>query len=158
LTAPLRAVVGLGANLGDRLATLRSAVHELSQVARVEKTSRVYSTMPVGPPQPDYLNAAVLIAWDASPLGLLETLLAIEQRHGRVRAERWGARTLDLDILWIDGVTVDDARLRVPHPHLTERAFAVVPLLDVVPNARDPQTGAPYVAPAGAIVETGLAL
>jgi 2-amino-4-hydroxy-6-hydroxymethyldihydropteridine diphosphokinase len=155
---PLRAVVGLGANLGDRLATLRAAVGDLSQVTRVLTTSRVYESAPVGPSQPDYLNAAVLVAWDGTALELLDALLAIEQRHGRVRGERWGPRTLDLDVLWIDGVVVDEPRLRIPHPHLAERAFAVVPLLDVAPDARDPRTGAPYVVPDGDVTDAGVVL
>jgi 2-amino-4-hydroxy-6-hydroxymethyldihydropteridine diphosphokinase len=155
----IRAVVGVGANLGDRLSTMRAAVNELARVARVVKTSRVYATTPVGgPPQPEYLNAAVLVAFDGAPLDLLDALLAIEARFGRVRAERWGPRTIDLDLLWIDGMAVDDARLAVPHPRLRERAFALVPLLELVPDARDPRTGARYVAPAGDATDTGQSL
>ena len=152
----IRAVVGVGANLGDRLSTMRAAVSELALVARVEGTSRVYATAPVGgPPQPDYFNAAVLVAFDGEPADLLDALLAIESRFGRVRAERWGPRTIDLDILWIDGVAVNDARLVVPHPRLHERAFALVPLLELVPEARDPCTGVVYVVPAAHLTDTG---
>ena len=78
-------------------------------------------------------------------------MLAIEARLGRVRAERWGPRVLDLDLLWIDGLAIDTPRLVVPHPRLSERAFALVPLLELVPDARDPRTGAPYAAPPGAL-------
>ncbi len=155
----LRAVVGVGANLGDRLATMRAAVTELARVARVERTSRVYATAPVGgPPQPEYFNAAVLVVFEGTPHALLDALLAIEARHGRERAERWGPRTLDLDVLWIEGLAVDDPRLEVPHPRLHERAFALAPLLEVVPDARDPRTGAVYVAPAGAVRDAGQTL
>jgi 2-amino-4-hydroxy-6-hydroxymethyldihydropteridine diphosphokinase len=149
----LRAVIGLGANLGDRLTTLRGAaraIGEAAQVGRLVGGSRIFETAPVGgPPQPPFLNAAVLVEAEDAPLALLEDLLAIEARFGRVRRERWGPRTLDLDLLWIAGTTVNDARLVVPHPRLTERAFALLPLLDVAPDARDPTTGAPYVVPDG---------
>lgn len=131
----MRVVVGLGSNLGDRLATLREAVERIARVAEVRARSSVYETAPVGPPQPDYLNAAIAIEWSAPLHALLDELLAIEASMGRVRRERWGARTIDLDILWAD-VTLDDPpRLIVPHPRLAERAFAVAPLLDVAPDA-----------------------
>lgn len=145
----LRAVVGFGANLGDRLGTMRAALRELTLFALVEKTSHVYATAPVGPPQPEYLNAAALVHWEGSAEGLLDALLAIEARLGRVRRERFGPRTVDLDVLWVDGLAVEGEKLVVPHPRLTERAFAMVPLLEVVPDARDPGTGEHYVAPAG---------
>lgn len=154
----LRAVVGFGANLGDRLRTMRAALRALADVTRVVATSRVYATAPVGPPQPDYLNAAALVEWRSTPVALLDVLLSIEAGLGRVRAERFGPRVIDLDVLWIDGVAYEDARLTVPHPRLHERAFAVAPLLDVVPDARDPRTGGAYVVPAGELRVTGGAL
>ncbi len=145
----LRAVVGLGANLGDRLATMRAALAELRARTRVTATSRVYATAPVGPPQPEYLNAAALVEWDGSADALLDALLTIERRLGRVRRERNGPRVIDLDVLWIEGLAIETERLTVPHPRLSERAFALVPMLDVVPGAGDPRTGEPYVAPPG---------
>jgi 2-amino-4-hydroxy-6-hydroxymethyldihydropteridine diphosphokinase len=152
----LRAVVGLGANLGDRMATLRVAVQELSNVADVEKRSGVYETAPVGgPPQPSFLNAAALVRYAGTPIDLLDALLAIEARLGRVRAERWGPRVIDLDLLWIDGVAVDTPRLVVPHARLRERAFALAPLLEIVPFARDPRSGAAYAIPLGEVRATG---
>jgi 2-amino-4-hydroxy-6-hydroxymethyldihydropteridine diphosphokinase len=151
----LRAVVGLGANLGDRLSAMRSAVRELDQVARVEKTSRAYATAPVGGiAQPEFMNAAVLVIFRGEAVQLLDELLAIEKKLGRVRKERWGPRTIDLDILWIDGLLVDTPRLVVPHPSLRERAFALVPMLELVPDASDPRTGQRYVAPAGDVRAT----
>jgi len=156
---PLRAVVGLGANLGDRLEALRDAVRDLSRVARVTKVSRVYETEPVGgPPQPPFFNTAALVEYAGTPRALLDALLAIEARHGRVRRERWGPRTLDLDVLWIDGLVVDAPGLVVPHPRLHERAFALVPLLELVPDARDPATGRAYTRPSGDLRDTGAAL
>jgi 2-amino-4-hydroxy-6-hydroxymethyldihydropteridine diphosphokinase len=152
----LRAVVGLGANLGDRLSTLRLALTDLARSAHVEKTSHVYATASVGgPPQPEFLNAAALVHFEGAALDLLDELLSIEARLGRLRAERWGPRTIDLDLLWIDGLAIDSPRLSVPHPRLRERAFALVPLLEIVPGARDPRTGTLYTAPAGDLRDTG---
>ena len=131
----MRVVIGLGSNLGDRAATLRAAVAKLRDVAPVEKISKVYETAPIGPEQPDYLNAAVLVEWSKPLADLLPELLSIEKEMGRVRRERWQARTIDLDILWTDGAPVRQPDLTVPHARLHERAFAVLPLLDVAPDA-----------------------
>lgn len=131
----MRVVVGLGSNLGDRVATLQAAIDRLRGLASVEKISRVYESAPVGPPQPDYLNAAVLIDWPETPVELLPRLLKIEADLGRVRRDRWQARTLDLDILWSDGPAIFTDDLTVPHARLGERAFAIFPLLDVAPDA-----------------------
>ena len=147
-------MVGFGANLGDRLGTMRAALRELGAVARVEGTSRVYATAPVGPPQPEYLNAAALVVFEGTAEELLDVLLGIEGRLGRVRGERFGARTIDLDVLWAEGVVLETGRLVVPHPRLTERAFALAPMLEVVPGARDPVTGREYVVPAGDVTRT----
>lgn len=148
---PKSAVIGLGANLGDRLTTMREAVARVARVVTVRACSRVYETVPVGKTdQPLFLNAAIAVEFELSPLALLDALLAIEKELGRIRSEeveRWGPRTIDLDLLWIDGVVVDDARLVVPHPRLAERAFALVPLLEVAPGATDPRTHTPYVPP-----------
>jgi 2-amino-4-hydroxy-6-hydroxymethyldihydropteridine diphosphokinase len=139
----VRAVIGLGGNLGDRIANLRAAVDAIDRTpgVRVVARSSVYETAPIGPPQPAYLNAAIAIDTTLSPRALLEALLYVERALGRERRERWGPRTIDLDILTIDGITVNEPDLVVPHPRLAERAFAIVPLLDVSPNA-------PYVRPA----------
>jgi 2-amino-4-hydroxy-6-hydroxymethyldihydropteridine diphosphokinase len=141
----LDAVVGLGANLGNPEAALRQAVAQLALIARLAGVSELYRTVPVGgPPQPDFLNAAVRLEYWGSPLALLREALGIERAAGRLRGERWGPRTLDLDILWIAGVAVDDPDLIVPHPRLRERAFALRPLLDVAPDALDPADGTAY--------------
>jgi 2-amino-4-hydroxy-6-hydroxymethyldihydropteridine diphosphokinase len=151
----MRAVVGFGANVGNRLETMRAALRELSRAAVVVQTSRVYETAPVGgPPQPEFLNAAALVIPAGTALELLDAMLAIEVRLGRRRRERWGPRAIDLDILWIAGQIVDSPRLVVPHPALRERAFALVPLLELVPDARDPRTGERYVAPPGDVLAT----
>jgi 2-amino-4-hydroxy-6-hydroxymethyldihydropteridine diphosphokinase len=139
-----RYVIGLGANLGDRLGTLRSAVLALGAHGRVERLSHVYETPALGPPQPDYLNAAALFETSLPPEALLAELLRIEQRHGRERRERWGPRTLDLDLLVSPGLVLKEPGLCLPHPELGRRPFALVPLLDVLPDARDELSGASY--------------
>jgi 2-amino-4-hydroxy-6-hydroxymethyldihydropteridine diphosphokinase len=144
-----RVVIGLGSNLGDRLEHLRSGVRRLDRLAGEPVVcSPVYETEPVGPPQSPFLNAAALFMDARPPRALLESLLSIERELGRVRSERWGPRIIDLDILWIEGVTCDEPQLHVPHASLGERAFALRPLLDLVPLAVDPRTGDPFVLPA----------
>jgi 2-amino-4-hydroxy-6-hydroxymethyldihydropteridine diphosphokinase len=136
-----RAYVGLGSNLGDRLATLDAAVRALDADERthVMAVSRVYETAPVGGPAQDpYLNAVAVLETDRDPHQLLDLLLATEASLGRVRAERWGPRTADLDLLLYDGPPVDSPELTVPHPRARERAFVLVPLYDADPFARFP--------------------
>ncbi len=138
------AVIGLGSNLGDRLENLRAALRALGELGSLPAVSALYETEPVGPPQARFLNAAVRLASGTEPRALLPALLAIEQRAGRERRERWGPRTLDLDMLWVEGFMCDDVGLKVPHPELRRRAFALVPLLDVAPDASDPRDGMAY--------------
>lgn len=147
----LDAVVGLGSNLGDRRATLESAIERLAELGEIRARSLLYETDPVGPPQPDFLNAAVRLQTALTPVELLRALLGIERDFGRERREKWGPRTLDLDLLWIRDQVVDTPELVVPHPRLLERAFALVPLLDVAPEAADPRTGTQYEAVARAL-------
>jgi 2-amino-4-hydroxy-6-hydroxymethyldihydropteridine diphosphokinase len=137
-------VIGLGSNLGDRAEILRRAVAELGALGEAVAISALYETDPVGPPQPPYLNAAVRLLTPLDLPGLLDQLLAIERRAGRERRERWGARILDLDILWASIGVFESETLKVPHPRLNERAFALLPLLDVAPDAIDPRSGEPY--------------
>jgi len=136
-----RAHVGLGSNLGDRLATLDTAVRALDadRHTHVMAVSRVYETVPVGgPEQGPYLNAVAVLETDRGPGDLLDLLLATEAGLGRVRDERWGPRTLDLDLLLYDGPPIDSPELTVPHPRARERAFVLVPLVDADPFARFP--------------------
>lgn len=144
MSKPADCVIGMGANLGARAGTLRSAVAELAKIGGAMRVSNLYETRPLGPPQPNYLNAAVRIECRLPPRELLEALLVIERAHGRIRNVRWGARTLDLDILWIGHTRIEGPSLTVPHPQLTERAFAIIPLLDVAPEVADPLTGVLY--------------
>jgi 2-amino-4-hydroxy-6-hydroxymethyldihydropteridine diphosphokinase len=129
--AELRAFLGLGSNLGDRLANLTQAVKSLALGVTIVRTSRVYETAPVGPPQPDYLNAVVEVDTDLSARDLLDACLAVERQMGRVRAERWGPRVIDIDLLTYGRETIDEPGLTVPHPHMHERAFVLAPLLEL---------------------------
>ena len=141
----LRVVVGLGSNVGDRLAHLQTAAQRLAKIGHVERSSHVYETAPVGgPPQDAFLNAAVLLRYEGTAIDLLDALQAIELVLGRTREVRWGPRTIDLDILFIEGMALENERLVVPHPRLAERAFALRPLVDVLPEAIDPLTQVPY--------------
>lgn len=131
-----RAVISLGSNLGDRSAHLEFAVSELRVAGELVAVSPAYSTAPVGgPEQPDYLNAVVLLETDLHADELLEVCHLIEDQAGRVRAERWGPRTLDLDLIAYDDVVSDDPELTLPHPRAAERAFVLRPWLDVDPDA-----------------------
>jgi 2-amino-4-hydroxy-6-hydroxymethyldihydropteridine diphosphokinase len=131
-----RAFVALGSNLGDRLTNLRRAVTLLSERpgVRVLGSSRVYETDPVGPPQPDYLNAVIELDTDLSAHELLHALLDVERELGRVREERWGPRVIDLDLLSVDRQVVGDEALTLPHPRMHERGFVLVPLLELDPD------------------------
>jgi 2-amino-4-hydroxy-6-hydroxymethyldihydropteridine diphosphokinase len=135
------AFIGLGANLGDRMETLGAAVEQLAREPGflLRATSRVYETEPLGPPQPRYLNAVVRIGTLLSPRVTLRRLLEIEELLGRVRREHWGSREIDLDLLLYGDRIVAEGALRVPHPHLHERAFALVPLAEIAPDAYHPQ-------------------
>lgn len=129
-----RAVVALGSNLGERATMLRSACAALEALGHVVACSRLYETAPVGPPQPQYLNAVALVDTLLSPRQALEALLDIERRFGRERGERWGARTLDLDLIACGRAVVDEPGLCLPHPEAARRAFVLVPLCEVAPD------------------------
>jgi 2-amino-4-hydroxy-6-hydroxymethyldihydropteridine diphosphokinase len=137
-----RAYLGLGSNLGDRLGNLRRAVDLLDgRGVRVLRSSRVYETDPVGgPDQPDYLNAVVEVEASGSARDLLEACRAVEDELGRVRGERWGPRTIDVDVLTFDDQIIDEPDLQVPHPRMHERAFVLIPLLEL--DADPPLPGA----------------
>lgn len=128
-----RAFLGLGSNLGNRLRFLRDAARELPDVVA---QSRLYESAPMGGPdgQGPYLNMVVQLETDLGARALLEVCRARELAAQRVRKERWGPRTLDVDVLWIDGVTVDEPDLIVPHARMFERAFVLLPLRDLAPD------------------------
>ena len=127
-----RAFLGLGSNLGVRRRHLRVAVAAIPDVVAV---SRVYETAPVGgPDQGAYFNIVVRLETDKSPRELLELCREREAAAQRVRTVRWGPRTLDVDVLWVDGESVDEPDLIVPHPRMFVRAFVLMPLRDVAPD------------------------
>jgi 2-amino-4-hydroxy-6-hydroxymethyldihydropteridine diphosphokinase len=138
-TPTVRAFLSLGSNLGDRAAHLRRAVDQLRAGSdpAVTAVSRVYETEPVGGPDQDaFLNLVVELAVppSADPYRLLEQCHRLEAAAGRVRSVRWGPRTLDVDIVWIDGVGVDDPELTVPHPRWRERRFVLAPMAELAPD------------------------
>lgn len=139
------AAVGLGANLGDAAATVRRAIDALAVLSGSPvQASRLYRTPAWGrTDQPDFINAAAVIDTVLAPRDLLDQLLAIERDFGRVRVDgqRWGPRILDLDLLLHGDALIDEPGLRVPHPHLHERAFALLPLAEIAPAARIPGVG-----------------
>jgi len=150
-----RAVLGLGSNLGDRRAYMAEAVRSLAGVTAV---SPVYETDPVGGPdgQGAYLNVVVVIDTDLSPRQLLGVCHRLEAAADRVRVERWGPRTLDVDILWIDGVELAEPDLVIPHPRMRLRRFVMAPLADVAPDLAgdDWSVGAEgEVRPAGSLFD-----
>lgn len=131
------AYLGLGSNLGNRRKYLTEAILALNSESgiRVEKISSVYETEPVGViDQPDFLNFVVEVTTTLTARDLLTRCLQIEKTLGRVRAERWGPRTIDLDVLWYDGTTVNESGLVLPHPRMKERAFVLVPLAEIAPT------------------------
>ena len=158
MTVRARAVLSVGANLGDRLGTLQGCVQAIAELPDTDvlAISPLYETAPVGgPPQPDYLNAVVLIQTGLPPRGLLDAVHAIEARFGRVRAERFGPRTLDIDIVDYAGQVSDEEDLTLPHPRAHQRAFVLAPWHDVDPGAELPGHG-PVAALLAALDRTGV--
>ena len=133
-----RAFLGLGSNLGERERFLGDAIGTLGTL--VQRVSSLYETDPVGGPggQGAYLNLVVEIETSMTPRQLLAVCHRLESAANRVRSERWGPRTLDVDILWIDGVTVDEPDLQIPHPRMFERRFVLAPLADLAPDLLPP--------------------
>lgn len=128
----MRAFLGLGSNLGDRARHLADAIAAIPDLVAVSPT---YETDPVGgPEQGPYLNLVVELGTDRTPRELLELCRALETAAGRVRTERWGPRTLDVDVLLVGDLEVDEPDLQVPHPRLWERAFVLIPLADLAPD------------------------
>jgi 2-amino-4-hydroxy-6-hydroxymethyldihydropteridine diphosphokinase len=154
-TSQHRAVLSVGSNLGDRLGTLQGCVHAIGGLADTDvlAISPVYETDPVGPAQPDYLNAVLIVATGLDPRALLAATQRIEADFGRVRpagAVRFGPRTLDIDIISYDEETSDDPVLTLPHPRAHERAFVLVPWHDLDPAAAVPGRGPVAALLAGA--------
>jgi 2-amino-4-hydroxy-6-hydroxymethyldihydropteridine diphosphokinase len=142
MSRPATAYIGLGANLGDRAATLREAARRLGELGAITAVSSFYETEPVGfREQPSFLNAVIALETDLPPAALFDALLAIERDLGRVRSFRNAPRTLDLDILLQDDLVMDTPELTLPHPRMHERAFVLAPLAEIAPDVRHPVFG-----------------
>ena len=132
MSSPRRAFLGLGTNLGDRRRYLSDAVAAIPDLVRV---SNVFETEPVGgPEQGAFLNIVVELSTDLDPYELLGLCRSLERSAGRERRVRWGPRTLDVDVLWVEGVEMNEEDLTIPHPRLYQRNFVVVPLLEIAPD------------------------
>ena len=147
MSMPVRAAIGLGGNLGDAATTLREAFQALDQLpgTRLLRASPLFRTPAWGnTEQPDFVNAAALVETTLPARALLDALLELERRFGRRREAgvQWGPRILDLDVLLYGDAVIDEPGLRVPHPHLHERAFALLPLVDIAPEMPVPGRGA----------------
>ena len=140
------AYLGLGSNVGDRLGHLRHALEALeARGIGIVRVSSVYETDPVGPPQPDYLNAVAEVSTTLSPASLVRALKEAETQAGRIQRERWGPREIDLDLLLYGDETIGEEGVVVPHPELTHRAFVLVPLIEIAPYL-DLPSGEPVTA------------
>jgi 2-amino-4-hydroxy-6-hydroxymethyldihydropteridine diphosphokinase len=150
----------LGSNLGDSRSILAGTIDRLRSHPQIQviAVSRWYLTAPIGPPQPDYLNGCAIIETSLTPLALLQELQAIEAEFGRVRQEIWGARTLDLDLLLYDNLIIDLPTLQVPHPHMGERAFVLIPLAEIVPNWIEPKSAQSIVTLCNQLDHSGVKL
>ena len=138
------AYIALGANLGDPPQKIEQALRSLAALpgTHLRRRSSLYRSAPLGPvDQPDFCNAVCLIETTLEPLPLLDALQLIERAAGRTRGRHWGPRTLDLDLLLIPGVARADARLQLPHPHLHERNFVLLPLCEIAPDLEIPGHG-----------------
>lgn len=139
----VKCAIALGSNLGDSKQILNQALEILSQTSEIELISHSswYETVPVGPPQPNYVNGCATLETELLPENLLKILLKIEQQFGRIRQERWGPRILDLDILLYDDLILEMQNLTIPHPRMNERAFVLVPLAEIAPHWIEPLSG-----------------
>lgn len=138
-----KTAIALGSNLGDSLKILKASITAIKSIPGInlEAVSSWYRTKPIGPPQPDYLNGCAILKVQQTPEELLALLQAIEVQFGRVRNEKWGARTLDLDLILYDDLIVETPSLTIPHPRMIERAFVLVPLAEIAASWQEPKTG-----------------
>lgn len=128
------AYIGMGANLGSPIKTLQNASIEIKKLGTIIGQSHLYQSKAIGPDdQPDYINAVIALETALTPLALLAALQNIEQEFGRERLIRWGARTLDLDIILFDNINIDTEKLTIPHRELHNRNFVLLPLMDIAP-------------------------
>lgn len=135
--------IALGSNMGDSQKTLESALQRLDETPniKVKNYSSWYKTTPIGPSQAEFLNGCAVLEVGLAPHDLLNILLKIEDEFGRVRQERWGPRTLDLDLILYEDLILNTPNLTIPHPEMLQRAFVLVPLAEIAPNMIEPQSG-----------------
>lgn len=150
-------IIGLGGNIGAVRGNLSRVIAVFQADFSLLRVSDLYQTVAIGPEQPDFLNAAVLINYPGELHQLLGELQEMEAQLGRVRLEKWGPRTVDLDILWAGEKIISTSTLNVPHRELRKRAFALLPLLDVFSAAKDPSNGCPYREVFGKVGGEGVA-
>ncbi|AUC62012.1 2-amino-4-hydroxy-6-hydroxymethyldihydropteridine diphosphokinase FolK [Cyanobacterium sp. HL-69] len=141
-TRKYKSAIALGSNLGKSKDTLQKAVEIIQSAPQIDliRCSSWYQTKPIGPAQPDYINGCITINTSFNPSELLSFLLKIEQKFGRERKEKWGARTLDLDLILYDDLLIDLPNLKVPHILMRERAFVLIPLAEIASQWVDPVT------------------
>ncbi|MEO0970527.1 MAG: 2-amino-4-hydroxy-6-hydroxymethyldihydropteridine diphosphokinase [Cyanobacteria bacterium J06639_18] len=138
-----KVAIALGSNLGDSIAILEAAIKALERMPGIEIiiVSSWYETKAIGPPQPNYINGCISVRTEQKPNSLLQILLGIEKEFGRIRREKWGPRTLDLDLLLYDDLILETPTLQVPHPRMRERAFVLAPLAQIEPSWIEPVSG-----------------
>jgi 2-amino-4-hydroxy-6-hydroxymethyldihydropteridine diphosphokinase len=152
--------IALGSNIGESVTILKQALQTLEKHPKiaVKSCSSWYQTAPVGPPQPDYFNGCALLEVKISPQELLRTLLEVEKKFGRARREKWGPRTLDLDLLIYDSLILDGPTLQIPHPRMRYRAFVLIPLAEIAPSWIEPVTGQTIAEMAANVDASGVCL
>ena len=138
-----KVAIALGSNLGDSIAILEAAIKALEKMPGIEIiiVSSWYETKAIGPPQPNYINGCISVRTEQKPNSLLQILLGIEKEFGRIRREKWGPRTLDLDLLLYDDLILETPSLQIPHPRMRERAFVLAPLAQIEPSWIEPVSG-----------------
>jgi len=151
-------LVAMGGNIGnvrDCFTRARTDIEKFAET-HLSGSSMLYCSPPLGPPeQADYLNAMILLKTELAPLDLLRNLQSIEIRHGRIRTERWGPRTLDLDLIMYDHIILDTGKLTLPHPHMHKRIFVLQPMCELLPGWVHPGLGMSASAMLNSLVENG---
>jgi 2-amino-4-hydroxy-6-hydroxymethyldihydropteridine diphosphokinase len=136
----MKAHLGLGTNLGDRHENLKQAIEKLATIGRVLETSKIYETSAWGlEEQDDFLNQVIILETDQKPFELLQSIQEIEKAVGRTKSIKWGPRVIDIDILFIQDRIMDDQHLIIPHPHIQNRNFVLVPLMELDPDFIHPK-------------------
>lgn len=156
MTTRRRAYVAIGSNLGERGRLISEALRELRRLCPQMRASAVYESRPLGPRQPNFLNAVIEVWWYGPAFGLLQALQTVERRLGRRRAARWGPRTVDLDLLLVGNHVCRDQSLVLPHTSIASRPFVLLPLVELAQNARSPVTGLRYARRRYLLPATGM--